>query len=57
MNDTLIRLLNSNLAIDVKETIKNYQKRLSVKEYVVLVAGMCVFVLVIVNIEMYIIAD
>ena len=57
MNDTLIRLLDSNLAIDVRETIKNYQKRLSVKEYVVLVAGMCVFVLVIVNIEMYIIAD
>ena len=46
MNDTLIRLLDSSLAIDVKETIKNYQKRLSVKECVVLVAGMCAFVIV-----------
>ena len=39
MDDKLIRLLNSNLAVDVKEAVTDHQKRLEVKEYVVLVAG------------------
>ena len=38
-DERLIRLLNSNLAADVKVEVQKHKAYLEIKEYVVLVAG------------------